>query len=313
MTLWKRMLLPGLCVSGLLFGHQGGVYGAEQVALKLAYPEGRVARYKNSYYVEYVSDRAEIILRGGGLDVKNVSVRIDGEWKSQETVQTGGSKILATVEKTATRVTLNNKQLTARQFPYTVDWLEGWTFSWGVLPDGRDRNFSAEEKASGPPQTELLIEFSQLWMPEFSPVLSEAAVGKGDTWEGEQTFEVPFKAMQMMGRNARVVSKNEYKVKKIAKKKDRTEVTIQEKRKVRYQGWLNVINLSVLLDGEGKGDGEWVIDATRGLVLSHKVKMVVFRPKVTIAGQKKPVDNVSAELVINFKRKLDKLIAEKGE
>ena len=40
MTLWKRMLLPGLCVSGLLFGHQGGVYGAEQVALKLAYPEG---------------------------------------------------------------------------------------------------------------------------------------------------------------------------------------------------------------------------------------------------------------------------------
>ena len=85
MTSWKRMLLLGLCFLGLPFCFGGTAYGSEKVTLKLAFPEGRAARYKHSYYYEFTSSRAELILKGGKHDVENVVVRIDGEWRSQET------------------------------------------------------------------------------------------------------------------------------------------------------------------------------------------------------------------------------------
>ncbi len=313
MMSWKRMLLLVLCFLGLSFCFDGTVYGSEKVTLKLAFPEGRAARYKHSYFYEFKSGRAEIIIRGGKHDVKNVAVRIDGEWRSEETshLKDGALRIRAKIEKTATRVMLNNRLITYNEFPYTLEWLNGWEFSWLMTPDHQARDFSTEASASGPPQIELETEFSQLWLPELCPALPEAPVGVGDTWEGERRFEVPYKSMQVMNRNALVVLKSTYKVKKIKEKKGRTEVVIEEERKVRYQGWLNIVSLSVFIDGEGKGSGEWEIDATRGIVLSHKGKINVFQPEITKAREKQPVPNTGAEIQISFRRKLDKLLKEK--
>lgn len=314
MTQWKRMLLLGLCLSGVPFCSGGTVYGSEKVKLKLAFPEGRTARYKHSYNYEFTSSRAELIVRGGKHDVENVMVRIDGEWRSQETsyLKDGAPKIRATIEKTASRVMLNSRLITYNQFPYTLEWLKGWEFSWLMTPDHQGRDFSIEATASGPPQIELVTEFFQLWLPELCPALPEAPVGVGDTWEGERRFEVPYKSMRMMGRKALVDLKSKYKVKKIKEKKGRTEVVIEEKRKVRYQGWLNIVSLSIFIDGEGKGSGEWEIDVTRGIVLSHKGKINVFQPEITKSGEKRPVPNTGAEIQIRLRRKLDKLIKEKG-
>ncbi len=75
-----KMLRFGLCFVGLLAG-VFELYAADQVVLKLRYPEGRTARYKNKYSFQYFSDKAEISLSEGTFEV-----RIYGEWRSQETV-----------------------------------------------------------------------------------------------------------------------------------------------------------------------------------------------------------------------------------
>ena len=111
-------------------------------------------------------------------------------------------------------------------------------------------------------------------------------MGKGDTWSGRMAFELPFMSLD---RKALVEQSCSYKVKKIKKKKDRTIVEIEEERQIRYRGWIYAGPVSVFVDGEGEGSGKWEIDATRGVVRSHEIKLGVNRPEVTVVGQEDPV------------------------
>ena len=55
-----------------------------------------------------------------------------------------------------------------------------------------------------------------------------------------------------------------------------------------------------------------MIDATRGLVLEHKVHFDITKPVVIKAGKKDPILNISrvAEVKIDMERKLEKLEKE---
>ena len=66
-----------LCAMGIMV--VGEVCAADQVMLKLQYPEGRIARYKNKYRLDYFSDKAEMILREGSFTMQGY-----GEWRSRE-------------------------------------------------------------------------------------------------------------------------------------------------------------------------------------------------------------------------------------
>ena len=219
-------------------------------------------------------------------------------------------EVLVKIEKADSRAMHNRTRLTYEQFPFVMDMLNGREFSWRVSPGGRSAHFVPEFRSYTLSRQDMITDLRQLWQPELYPVLPEEPVGQGDTWSGEMEFEWPFANMDLMERKARVELSCIYKVKKISSKKGRRVVKIQEERKVRYTGWMHVELVSLLLDGEGKGSGEWEIDVTRGLVLSHKAYMDIDEPKVTVVGDKKPLDGIRAEYKIFFERKLDKLEQE---
>ncbi len=312
MKLWKYLLL-----SGLFFLGSGPVYGAVKVALLLTYPEGRRVRYKNTYSIEYFSDRAELIL----MDPGSISMGFDGEWRSWESVgkaefQLGGEieegevGMLGTIEKADSRALFANSRLTFEQYPFALDLLKGRQFSWRISPDGRVHHFDPNFRVYEVKRQDLVTDIFQFWMPGLCPVLPEGAVGEGDTWTGERTFERSFASMDLMGKKARMNLKSTYEVKKIKEKKGRMEVTIEETREFHYAGWLDIDFVSLYLEGRGQGFGEWVIDASRGVVLSHKVRLDLDRPGVTKLGDREPLDDIRAEVKMNFQRKLEKLEKE---
>ena len=108
-----------LCATGMLVVG-GEICAADQVMLKLQYPEGRIARYKNKYRLDYFSDKAEMILREGSFTMQGY-----GEWRSREVVEGGDSvKVTASVDKAGSQAILTGERLTYEQFPYTLDFVE---------------------------------------------------------------------------------------------------------------------------------------------------------------------------------------------
>ena len=310
-----HILLFGLCVTGIQVGIWGTVEGQEKVTLRLAYPEGQTAVYKNTYIFEYTSDKGKWLLPGrdsGG----DLHVVITGEWRSQEKARpiasasgeaTDTVEIEAALEKADSGVRIDGRPLTFQEYPFTLDLMNGRKFTWRFSPHGRVGHFSPVAGRHPPSRPGLVTDLRQFWMPEVCPLLPETDVGKGDTWTGEQAFEAVYSELGLMGL---VGLKSTYEVKKIEKKKGQVRVVIQEDRKVRYRGWMYAGLLSLLLGGEGEGSGKWVIDISRGLVLSHDVRMEIDRPMVMLAGTREPLGNIRAETRWTFKRKLDKLKKE---
>ena len=176
-----------LCAIGIMVVG-GEVCAADQVMLKLQYPEGRVVRYKNKYRLEYFSDKAEIILREGTFGVQGY-----GEWRSREMVVEGGdsAKVMAKVDKGGSQATLSSERLTYEQFPYTLDLLNDLSFVWRIAPGGQVVEFEPDFLAYKAERKDMVTDLRQVWMPSLAPVLPDQAVSVGDTWEGEQRIEVP--------------------------------------------------------------------------------------------------------------------------
>ena len=104
--------------------------------------------------------------------------------------------------------------------------------------------------------------------------------------------------------------KSNYKVKNVGSKKGNKIVTFEEERKVRFKAFVNIGSLSLVVHGTGEGKGDWVIDATRGIVVSHKMRTNLTRPEVRRIDHRKPVDNIRAEVDLSYERKLDKVEKE---
>ena len=312
----------GLFVLGLcsLFLAMAGPVDAQKVKLKLQFPEGRKARYKNSTSFEYFSDRAELILMSDGGSLR---ARIDGEWRSHEDVvkpepdppsekiEPGVVGIRAQIRKGDSRAIFLGERQTYEQFPYTLDRLNDRDFSWRISPAGEVHEFQPEFRAYRVERQDMVTDMFLAWMPEFCPSFPEEPVGEGDTWTGERKFERPFATMDWLGKKATLAFKSTYRIKKIKEKKGRIEVSIAEEREVTgFTGWIEVSAASLLMEGTGVGTGEWVIDATRGLVLSHKAHMNIDQPVVTKLGGRSPLADIRAEVNLHFERKLEKLEKE---
>ena len=280
MHMWKLTL-----ILGLLVGVAADCW-AQATAVELKFPEGRKARYKHKFRVEYYSNLGEQIVMQSG----SIRVIIDNEWRSHEEVVVpqalpgkeipeGVMGIRAEIQKGAGAAIFLGEKQTYEQYPFTFDLFNDKAFTWQVTPQGM--------------------------MPAFAPVLPDKPVNKGDTWTGERDFWRPFSSMDMMGRDSQIKIKSTYEVKNIKNAKGRVEVHIDEDSEVEYAGWIEVSAASLYYGGKGTGGGSWVIDATRGLVLSHRVHFDINKPVVIKAGHKEPIANIVAEVKIDMERKLE--------
>ena len=311
MRIWKLLV-----VAGLLVGITGAGW-AQPVDLKLKFPEGRKARYKNKFRVEYFSNLAEQIVMQSG----SIRVIIDNEWRSyeevvkpealpKEEIPEGVMGIRAEIKKGVSSAIFLGEKQTYEQYPFTFDMFNDKSFKWRVTSDGNIDKFEPDFPAFRVERQDLITDLFQASMPAFCPVLPDKPVSEGDTWTGEREFWRPFVSMDMLGKDSQIKLKSTYRVKSIKEKKGNIEVTIEEDREVEYKGWIDVSSASLYYHGKGTGGGSWVIDATRGLVLHHKVHMDINKPIIIKAGHKEPIANIVAEVKVDLERKLEKLEKE---
>lgn len=302
-----------LCLAVLL-SIGTSVHAREKVTLHVTYPDGRTVKYKHKYSVVFKSDRSEVIVPGRtrrGF----TSGEIRGEWRSREVIQAGAegeteaqtTRLVAKVSKAVNGFFFENKRLTHDQFPYTLEQLDDWELTWFLTPDGTVQRHTSDNSPRDLNRPDILTDLWQIWSPELHPVFPQEPVGPGDTWSGETTFKTP---ILVLDDEAVVEIKSTYKVKNVTTKKGNKVVTFEEDRDVRFRAILNIGSLHLVVDGTGEGKGTWVIDATRGIVISHKVRTNLTRPEVRRVDHRKPVDNIRAEIDLSYERKLDKVEKE---
>ena len=300
----------GLCVLVVLFAACGSGWAQDKVTLKLTRPEGHVAKYKNSCQIEYYSNLGKWILPGREAG-DDLHVAINLEWKSREEAasasstagEAGVGEVLAHLEKADSGVRIDGRPLIPFEFPHTLDLLKGKSFSWYLSAGGRADRFRPMEGNYHGIRPGMVTDLQQFWMPELYPVLPEGPVGPGDTWTGHQTFRATYGEI---GREGLLDFDSTYEIKKIRRKKGVVQVEIEEKREIRYTGWMFAGLLSLMLEGTGEGKAKWVIDTASSQVVSHSARMAIERPKVMLAENGQPFGGVKAEASWRFKRKLEK-------
>ena len=315
---------------------------AQPVVLKLDYPEGRTLQYKYQHRLFYFSNQAELLFgvqqasasydddgnisfgsdfsRGGTFEMD-----VSGEWESREEVvglekahpdsAMDVTRIKATILKADSRAVLAGKRLSFEQYPDNFEKFKDREFSWVVNSKGEISNFEPEFYAYRLGREDLVTDLFLAWVPEYSLTLPDKPVSEGDTWAGEGAFKRRIEYRRLRNQDVFLNYKSLYRVKKIKTSKGRIEVEIEEEREVSYKGWIDVANASFVVDGKGTGTGKWVVDATRGLILEHKVKFDINRPKVMTGfvnteGNLAEIPDMVAEVKINFERKLKKIERE---
>ena len=298
----------------LLLSSGVSIDAADKLALRVNYPDGRTVKYKHKYSFAFKSDRSEVIVPGR-TKRGFTSGEIRGEWRSREIVHAGAegesdenaTRLVATVNKAVNGFFFENKRLTHDQFPYTLDQLDDWELTWFLSSDGTVERKSGNKSERDLNRPDILTDLWQIWTPELQPVLPPDPVGPGDTWTGETNFKTP---ILVLDDEAIVELKSKYKVKNVGTKKGNKIVTFEEDRKVRFRAPVRIGSLQLVVDGTGEGKGTWVIDATRGIVISHKIRTNLTRPEVRRVDHLKPVDNIRAEIDLSYERKLDKVEKE---
>lgn len=315
---------------------------AQPVTLKLAHPEGRTVQYKHTHRLFYFSNQAEILfgVQEMGADIDDegnfnfssdfsrgasFEMDISGEWVSREVVMPLAedhpdslmdvARIKATILSADSRAVLAGDRLTYEQYPDTFEKFKDREFVWFVDSEGQILNFEPEFYPHRLGREDLVTDLFLAWVPEYGLTLPDKPISKGDTWDGEGVFKRRIDYRRLSNQDVFLNYKSTYRVKDIKKSKKRVEVKIEEIREVSYKTWIDLKRASFVVDGKGSGSGEWIIDATRGLVLEHKVKFDVNRPKVMkgfvdAEGNLAVIPDMVAEVKINFERKLKKLEKE---
>jgi len=315
MGLLTQRIWLGMVVVGMW-----GAFGpasADPVTLKLQLPEGRMARYKHTHRFEYAGDRADLL---GFKEINFLSAGTKGEWKSIETVEKPHTDdpnevipddvmgLSTVIQKANSSGIFMDQTLSPGQYQLTFDLLNDRNFIWWITPKGKVEKFEPDFTAFKLGREDLVTDLFLAWAADYSPIFPDHPVDVGDTWTAEVTYERPFGSYSMMGRSAGSTFESTYTVKKIKKKKKGIEVEIKEERRTKkYGAWLEVNPASFYLEGDAIGKGEWVFDATRGLVLSHKMHIFIGNPDVIPTGRKSALPQMEIETNIFFERKLEKL------
>ena len=336
MRMWKGVVVLGLLVSAVANGW------AQPAAVVLKFPEGRTLQYKHTYRLFYFSNQAEILFgvqeMGTNVDDEGIvtftsdfsrgatfEMDVSGEWESREEVVglvedhpdslADVTRVKATILKADSRAVLAGKRLSFEQYPDNFEKFKDREFSWFVNAKGEISNFEPEFYAYRLGREDLVTDLFLAWVPEYSLTLPDKSVSEGDTWAGEGAFKRRIEYRRLRNQDVFMNYKSSYRVKKIKTSKGRIEVEIEEEREVSYKGWIDIGNASFIVDGKGTGSGKWVIDATRGLILEHKITLDINRPKVmkgfvNSEGNLAEIPDMVAEVKINFERKLRKIEKE---
>ena len=315
---------------------------AQPVALKLDHPAGRTVQYKHTHRLFYFSNQAEILfgVQEMGADIDDegnfnfssdfsrgasFEMDISGEWVSREEVLPLSEddpdslgyvgKVKATILSADSRAVLAGDRLTFEQYPDTFEKFKDREFVWFVDSEGGILNFEPEFYPYRLGREDLVTDLFLAWVPEYSLTLPDKPISEGDTWDGAGVFKRRIEYRRLANQDVFLNYNSTYRVKDIKRSKKRVEVKIEEMREVSYKAWIDLRRASFVVDGKGSGSGEWVIDATRGLVLEHKVKFDINRPKVmkgfvNSEGDLAAIPDMVAEIKINFERKLKKIEKE---
>jgi hypothetical protein len=280
----------------------------EKYELVLKHPEGRVVVYKNNSRYDYISDHGHQILNEANPP-EWVELVVDGEWRSREVVEavvesTGTATISATLSSAFSAANKGAQRLSYTTYPSRLEELEGRTFTWQYAQSGSVSGFRPDFELYSLVRQDLVTDLAQAWMANYCLAMPGKPVGKGDTWEGEQEFRMPFYGTKG---EAVVACKSVYTVKQVKKKKDKVTFEIEEQRQVEYTGWVNVTSASVVVSGTGSGPAKWVIDATNGVVMKQESRVELENPVIRMAGNDKAFSTVQAEVKIQFKRQLKKI------
>jgi hypothetical protein len=294
---------------------------AQKVVLKMKRHDGATATYKHLFTTRFKSDRADLLTsrnsQVGGADsnIRNddVSLEVTGEWNTRETwgpkqdtsEGTGEWRIAAKLIEADSRASVNGKKLGFEKYPFGFEQLRNREMSFEmhstqgpslIRPEFRVYQLRERE--------DIVTDMSLAWASGIAPSFPDHAIGEGDTWEAEQKLTFPFYALEATGREAEIVVKSTYTVKKL--KKGGKVFEIEEERKIAYLGWTETSNLSVMVEGSGKGNATWEFDVEKGIVNKCRYQQFLDRPSISIYGKNKVLEEVRAEYSMVYQMKLDK-------
>jgi hypothetical protein len=307
----KRAVLMGWVAAGAMCFATAGA--EDTVTLKVGYPEGETVYYKFSYTLDYQSDHPELIdptTTGRGIS----RLMEYGEWISGERNTPAGEddeplaenqvQVVAKMEKAESQPIVSGARLSIERFPHTLENFKGREFKWRVTGGDSVSDFTADFASYAISRPDLVTDIQQIWLPEMCPILPGRPVAKGDKWTGSRSFRIDYPSLDD---DAIFSFDSEYKLKKIEEKDGRKLAILEEKRKVKYQRWLYMNPVSIVVEGEGEAKGEWEVDVDRGLIKKHEMQIKLKRPAVRTAGEKDNHDIVKASMSIRIKTELERV------
>ncbi len=299
----------------------GTAVTAKKVVVKMKRHDGATAIYKHQFTTRLKSDRADLLISrnsqvgGNEGNIRNdrVSLEVTGEWNTRETWGpkddtsdgTGEWSIAAKLIEADSRASVNGTKLGFEKYPFGFEQLRNREMSFEMHstrgPSLIRPEFRAYQLRERP---DIVTDLSLSWASGIAPSFPDHAIGKGDTWKAEQKLTFPFYALEATGREAEIVVKSTYTVKKV--KKDGKVFEIEEEREIEYLGWIETSSLSVMVEGGGKGKASWEFDVKQGIVNKCQYQQFLDRPSISIYGKSKVLEQVRAEYSMVYQMKLDK-------
>lgn len=278
-------------------GQEGG-----KIPLQIKAMPGQKLTYKNLYRVTFSSEQArELVAMSGGTSFQ---IDLNWEWTQEETfkAEQRDTLVLATLTKTSDLTMINRQTATKEIYPWSLEEVKGVELSWHVGPQGDVRAFGTAKELGRLALSTIVSDFRLIAEGDFYPPLPAEPKAVGESWTSERKATSIYEEFQNF--EAQIKATSTSKIKGMKKKGNRNCVEIEESRQIAYKGWLNTGFTSLILEGEGKARGSWLLDVDNGVVVEHRIRMDI-EPRPTVVGEASQ-RNIETRLTIWVERKLEK-------
>lgn len=295
-------IVLGLAFAGLMSGPAGGEETGK-VPLLIKKIPGSKRTYKNLYRTNFYAERARE-LSASTSGSTSLTIDLSREWTVEETYRSekGDTLIAAVMVKGSEMAMINSQVTTIEIYPWNLEDIKGREVTWHLAEDGTVTNFLPAREPERLTVATVFADLSLIVQTEFYPMLPPDAKGVGDSWSVERTARAVYDEFQNFEAQFKVTST--MKVKGRKKKGSLNCLEIEETRLVHYRGWMNTSINALILEGQGKGRGTWLLDTDNGVVVEHQVRMDL-EPKPTVVGEASQ-RNVNTRMTIWAERKLER-------